>query len=145
MILIRTFLSKFGWQLGGVTAAIALVVASGFLIAAQVENRRLVEQNRVLDDAITNTTTGYIVRLAQAETNVVTVRTALEKQVADLRATADAAEARLRETEADLAQAQRETREARRAAAEILRDRPQGETLEDRVLDVDQRILESLK
>ena len=141
----RLLFSKFGWQIGGAAAALSLIVVSGFLIAASVENRRITEENRVLDDRITNATTGYVVRLAQAETNVVTVRTALEKQVADLRATAEAAEARLRQTEVALADAQRETREARRAANEILRDRPQGETLEDRVLDIDQRILESLK
>ena len=142
---IRALLSKFAWQIGASAAVVALLTVSGFLVAAQVENHRVTELNNVLDARISDPVTGYVVRLAQAQTNAITVTTALERQVADLKAAAAAADARLRETEANLATAQRESREARRQAAQILNPAPRGDTLEDRVLDVDARILDSLK
>lgn len=142
---VRLLFSKFAWQIGAGVAAAALLTVTGFYIAAQVENRRVTELNTILDARISDPVTGYVVKLAQAETNVITVRTGLERQVAALRAAADAAEAKLHETEAALVIAQRESREAQRVAAEIMATRPQGETLEERILDVDARILESLK
>ena len=86
---IRALLSKFAWQIGAVSAGVALLTVSGFLIAAQVENRRVTELNNALDDRITNPATGYVVKLAQAQTNAITVTTALERQVADLKAAAE--------------------------------------------------------
>lgn len=142
---IRALLSKFAWQIGASVAVVALLTVSGFLVAAQVENHRVTELNNVLDARISDPVTGYVVRLAQAQTNAITVTTALERQVADLKDAAAVAEARLNQTEANLAAAQRESREARRQSAAIMATRPQGDTLEDRVLDVDARILETLE
>jgi len=141
----KILFSKFAWQIGASAAAVALLVTSGFLIAAQVENHRVAELNRALDDRISNPSTGYVVKLAQAQTNTIQVKTALERQVADLRAKAAADAARLAATEARLQAAQRETAKARRDAAAMLARPPQGDTLEQRVLDVDGRLLEQLK
>lgn len=145
MIAAKLFLSKFAWQIGGVAAGVLLLVASGFLIAAQVENSRVTELNRALDDKITNPTTGYVVKLAQAQTNVITVKTALERQVSDLKASAERDRLRLAATEARLQAAQRESAQARRDAAKILATPPQGDTPVERYDDVDARLLEQLK
>lgn len=139
------FLRTFAWQIGAVAAGAALIVSSGFLVAAQVENRRITELNRVLDERITHPTTGYVVRLAQAQTNAETVKAALEKQVADLKLAAAQDAAKLAETERKLAAAQRDTEAARRQVAEFLSLPPQGDTLEQRIQDVDARFLEMLK
>ena len=48
--------------------------------------------------AISDPETGYVVKLAQAQTNAITVTTALQRQVEDLKAKAAEDEARLRAT-----------------------------------------------
>lgn len=138
-------LQKYAWQAGAGVAVVALLTTSGFLIAAKVENNRVTSLNRVLDDRITNPETGYIVLLEREQTNAQTTKRALETQVADLRAAAARDAARLAETERRLSAAQRETAQARRDAARIMATPPQGDTLEQRVLDVDARLLETLK
>lgn len=145
MIMIRAFFSKFAWQAGAVAAAVALLTVSGFLIAAQVENRRIAAVNRALDDRITNPKTGYVVKLVQAETNTAVVVAGLERQNAALKAKAAQDAARLAETTRLLATAQADSRVARREAAALLSRPPAGDTLEQRVLDADARILETLK
>lgn len=139
------FFSKFAWQIGAAGAALALLTVSGFLIAAQLENHRIASVNRQLDAQISDPKTGYVVRLAQAQTNTLQLKTGLERQVSDLKAKAAADAARLAETERLLKLAQADSRQARRQAADLLSRAPAGDTLEQRVLDADARILETLK
>ncbi len=143
--MIRVFLSKFAWQIGALGAAVALLTVTGYLIAAQVENHRIASVNRQLDARISDPKTGYVVRLAQAETNTIQLKIGLERQVSDLKAKAAADAARLAETDRLLKAAQADSRAARRQAADLLSRAPAGDTLEQRVLDADARILETLK
>lgn len=139
------FFSRFAWRIGAGAALAALLIVSGFLIAAQVENHRLTRINAELDARISDPRTGYVVRLAQSETNVATTRSALQKQIRDLREQADRNARRLAESERQLIVAQRETAQARREAERLLRRPPDGVTLEDRINDVDARVLEGLQ
>lgn len=138
-------LKPFAWRIGAVGAAVGLLLVSGLLISASVENRRISAVNRALDDRISNPRTGYVVRLAQSETNAKTLQTGLERQVTALRVKAEADAAKLAETERLLALAQADSRVARRRAADLTARAPVGETLEQRVLDVDGKVLESLR
>jgi hypothetical protein len=141
----KLFLSKFAWQIGAVSAGALLLAASGFLIAAQLDNNRIAELNRTLDDRISNPVTGYVVKLAQAQTNVETVKQGLQRQVDGLKTKADADRKILAATEKKLAAAQIETAKARKLSAALLAEKPKGDTLEERVLDVDAKVLEMLK
>jgi len=132
-------IKTFAWQIGAVAAAGALVVASGFLIAAEVENRRVTELNRVLDTRISDPETGYVAKLAQAQTNTETVKMALEGQVKDLQKKAEEDAARLRETTLLLAAAQRDSAMVRKQVDDLLAFRPKD------IGEADAKVLEMLK
>lgn len=129
--------------LGGVGAA--LVAALSFNVVQLVENRHLARDNTVLAAQINDPQTGYVVKLAQARTNVATCATAVERQNVIVReqsakgATAVAAVQKRYDTE----HAARVRAES--AAAAFLARKPRGATLADRVKDVDAQILEDLK
>lgn len=139
------WIKSFAWQIGAITAATALVVTSGFLIAAQVENNRIVALNQELDNRISNPKTGLVVSLAQAQTNAETVKVALTRQVDDLKIKAENDRKALAATTRLLAAAQVESSRARRQSADLMRADPKGATLEARVLDVDAKVLEMLQ
>jgi len=126
-------------------AAIALLIASFFLLQAQMENRSLTKLNNQLDARINNPATGYVVQLAQANTNVATLKTAVERQNVTIRTNAATADRQMAALNVALASAERRNVGLRADAARILNTPPKGNTLEQRVLDIDKRVLETLE
>lgn len=143
--LLRRALTMIGWKGGTIAASFAMVVLGGFLVMAQLENRHLSKVNANLDALINDPKVGYVAKLAQAETNTATLKLGLERQRDSWKAEATKNARLLAETTARLAAAQDETRRAERQVGALLATKPRGATLEARVLDVDQRLLETLK
>lgn len=133
------------WKIGTVVAGVGLLAASGALVVAHINEAALTKQNLALDARIDDPKTGYIVRLAQADTNTTTCKSAvlqrdavIQKQSADSLANNAAIQARF------------DTEHAARIVAErqvgaFLAHKPTGATVQDRVMDVDAQILGDLK
>jgi hypothetical protein len=133
------------WKAAGIGAVVILAVASFFLLQAQMENRSLTKLNNQLDARINNPATGYVVQLAQANTNVATLKTAVERQNVTIRTNAATADRQMAALNVALAGAERRNVGLRADAARILATPPKGNTLEQRVLDIDKRVLETLE
>ena len=133
------------WKAAGIGAVVILAVASFFLLQAQMENRSLTKLNNQLDARINNPATGYVVQLAQANTNVATLKTAVERQNVTIRTNAATADRQMVALNVALAGAERRNVGLRADAARILATPPKGNTLEQRVLDIDKRVLETLE
>jgi hypothetical protein len=129
--------------LGGM--GIALVGIGGLSVHQAVENRRLTSENVKLDTSISDPNTGFVVRLTQARTNTVACTAAIERQTTALKAqsTRDAASIAASQRRYDIEHTAR--LRAEQSAQVILAHKPQGATLQARVLDVDAQILGDLK
>lgn len=117
----------------GVTGAL-LLAATVMLWSARSENGRLTEQR----DSLT-------VQLAQEKTNGLQLTVAIAEQRRQFEAKAVEDARVLADTQSKLTAAQATTASARAAAAKILKGAPKGTTLEERITDIDARLLESLK
>ena len=133
------------WKAVGIGAGVVLAIAAFFLFQAQMENRSLTKLNNQLDARINNPATGYVAQLAQANTNVATLKTAVERQNVTIRTNAATADRKLAALNVALAGAERRNVGLRADAARILATPPKGNTLEQRVLDIDKRVLETLE
>lgn len=130
-------------MLGGLGAA--LLVAGTYNVMQAVENRHLSAENTKLDTRINDPKTGYVVKLTQAETNTTTCTAAIGRQNAAIRAQSDRDAATIAAIQARY-DAEHTTRvKAENSAAAFLAHKPQGSTLQDRVLDVDALILGDMK
>ena len=138
-------LTGIKWKIISGAAGIALLVAGFFLVVAQVENRHLVKKNVRLEEMINDPYTGYIVKLTQANTNVETLKLAVETQNKKLRQQAEESARTLADLKATVARVQNDNARLRAASAKILNGKPRGNTLAERVTDVDNRLLETLK
>lgn len=138
-------LTGMKWKIISGAAGIALLVAGFFLVVAQVENRYLVKKNVRLEELINDPDTGYIAQLAQANTNVETLTLAVETQNTKLRQQAEESARTLADLKATVARVQNDNARLRTASAKILNGKPRGNTLVERVTDVDNRLLETLK
>lgn len=129
--------------LGGL--AVSLLAAGTYNVVQAIENGRLSAENGKLDTRINDPKTGYVVRLTQARTNTTTCTMSLSKQTQAIKdlGTKHAAEQARSQARYDAEYAAR-TR-AEKSAAALLARKPQGATLQERVLDVDAQILGDLK
>lgn len=130
------------WKLATIGAGIVSVILISLLLASYFENRNLIHQRDALTAQINDPVTGYVAQLSQARTNVaqlersiVTIRTTLQAQAAE-------ANAKLHNTEMQLAAAQATNREMEVRLRRFLGTAPQGNNLEERIRDVDRRATE---
>jgi len=135
------------WKLATIGAGVVAALLGFFLISAHLENKSLNTQKAELVDRIENPQTGYVARLAQANANVIELRTAIERQNVVIRqreGEAREAQANLESLRAQLREAQARSADLNRRLQRFLATKPQGATLEDRVNDIDRRVLEDL-
>ena len=130
------------WKMATIGAGVLTLIMGGFMVSTHFQNNRLEEQIEELNASINDPKTGYVAQLVQAKTNFENVKQELEYQnrVFEEKSARDAAQ--LAETKRQLAAAQAATRAAERKIASFLATPPQGDTLEERILDVDRRALE---
>ena len=132
------------WKIGTFTAGLICLILSGFLIASTLENRSLVAQRSSLSAQINDPKVGFVAQLAQANTNVETLKVALDTQRKSFETKAAQREAVLAETSRKLEVAQAASRTMQLKLDRFLATKPQGAILEDRVRDIDQRALSEL-
>ncbi len=133
------------WKIAAGAGVAILVIASFFLFQAQMENRHLTKLNAQLDARINNPTTGLNAQLAQARTNSLQLESALATQNQRLREQATESNARLTALTARLTEIQRQNRQLAADRARIMATPPRGTTLDERVRDIDTRVLETLR
>lgn len=125
---------------GGVSIVLVLVV-----IVAGINIRSAGRQIDTLLDRIENPKTGYIARLATEEASTATLRASIEVQNGAIETMSKESEAALAAANRKLALEAKARRVAENRAAVLLGRRPVGSTLEARIIDVDNRVLETLK
>lgn len=132
------------WKIAASLAAVCSIVLSALLLSSYFENRELAMQRTELSKQINDPKTGFVVRLAQANTNVETLKVALDAQRKSFEGKAREREAVLAESERKLAAAQAKSRAMQLKLDRFLATKPQGTTLDERVRDIDQRMLAEL-
>lgn len=133
------------WKLATGGALAVLLGVSVYTGVQVVENRRLTAANAELDRKINDPQTGFVVRLTKAETDTMVLKTTIERQTAEFKAKA-AEDARvLASTRAALTQTQRDNRRLLADASRLTATPPQGETVCQRLLDIDSRVQETLQ
>jgi len=138
-------LSTFKWQLIGGAAGVALLTVSGLWIYATIDNRHLSKVNGDLTAQIETPVTGFRARLATETANRANLEASVERQNAEWQRQSAAGAATLAETTRQLVVAQKATRRAEGQVAVLLASPPKGNTLAERLADVDARVLESLE
>jgi hypothetical protein len=129
------------WKLATGGAAIIALLLTVLLFSSYKVNQDLTQQRAVLQKSINDPETGFIVQLAQARTNVETLKVEVERQSQAYDKLSKDSEIALAAARAKLAVAQQETKAIERKVAGFLATKPQGATLEDRIRDIDDRAM----
>lgn len=133
------------WKVATTGAAVLAAVLGTLLALAYLDNKALSQQIAVTEHRINDPKVGLVAQLAQAETNVVTVRTALTRQNAVLVARGRADAERLARVSDQLFDTQRQNRERLVIIDRLMALPPKGDSLIDRYNDIDRRLLETLQ
>lgn len=136
-----SFLTGQCWKYATGAAAVVALILSSLLLASYFQNRGLETEKEKLAQLINDPKTGYIAQLAQARTNVAQLQRAVETQNAAIERLSAEGKARLAESERRLAAAQAQTKQMEKKLAGFLATKPQGDTLEDRIQDIDARAM----
>lgn len=141
MSILSNPIANLGWKIGAVGAGVLNLVIGFFLISAHIENQSIAKQRDQLQASINDPVTGYVARLTTAQNNVATLTRTVQLQNQAIRSNAEIARARLEETRAKLLATQRESQRLQRQVDIFLSQKIEGETLEERIRDVDQRAM----
>jgi septal ring factor EnvC (AmiA/AmiB activator) len=129
------------WKFATGLAGIASIVLAGFLISAQVENRSLVRAKDKVEQQLSDNRAD----LAQSRNNAASLKYQLDTQNGTLRTLSADSERNLADLKIKLAAVEADNRKMTAQLQRFISTPPRGGTLEARVVDVDQRILEMLK
>lgn len=133
------------WQIGAVGASLLALTLGIALIFQMGETRSAEQQRDTLSDQINNEETGFVVRLDRCRSNNATLKTAIEDQNDAIEQLTTETEARLTASEAAVSNAEQRAAAAEDRAWRLRHTQPQGETMCDRVIEVDEMVLESLQ
>lgn len=139
-----SFLTGRLWQIGAIGASVLALILGIALIFQMGETRSAEQQRDTLSDRINNEETGFIVRLDRCEANNASLTDAIDQQnaaIADLEAKT---EARLDASRVAVEAAETRAGEAEARAWRLRNVSPQGGTMCERVIEVDEMLLESL-
>jgi hypothetical protein len=139
------FLTGGLWKIMTGLAGLLSIALSLALANSYFQNRTLQHQVAVIDARINDPKTGFIMKLAQADTNVATLKVALDQQNLKLQAQSDADAKALSDVEAALDAVQHDNQKKDRVISKFLAIPPKGDTLIDRYQDIDQRLVGGLK
>jgi hypothetical protein len=138
------FGSALSWKVGTIGAAVLAVIIGIFLFSANMENKRIISERDKLSIQINDPKTGYIARLTQARANTDALEAAIVSQNAAMQRQSTEAKLKIEDLRKELAAAQKRSLEAERRLAAFMATKPQGSSLEARVLDIDRRLLKDL-
>ncbi|WP_242136997.1 hypothetical protein [Sphingomonas sp. TREG-RG-20F-R18-01] len=142
---ILDILTGWKWKIAVGAGGLVLAAAAFFLLQAQLENRHLTKQVTQLEGRINDRTTGYVAQLAQATTNVKQLSVALDTQNEKLKTQAAQSGAELARLNAQISVIQHDNLRLKANSASLMNHDIKGDTLEQRVGDVDRALLETLK
>ncbi|MDR7062002.1 MULTISPECIES: hypothetical protein [unclassified Sphingopyxis] len=125
--------------------AVALTVSVGGNIKQGFTARDLRTTVRTFDKQLNDPKTGYVARLTTCKANNQILSVGIDRQNASIATNAARGAAAVADATRSVADAQVKTAEAQRKATAILNTQPSGDTACAKVLDVDARLLESLK
>lgn len=134
-------LSAIKWQLVSGVTGLALLVALGNVVAGRIEIRHL----RKVVASLTTEIRTVRADLATETANRATLEASIERQNAEWQRESAAGAARLAQTQQQLAAQQARARNAETRAKALLGTPARGDTLLARIIDVDNRVLESLE
>lgn len=129
------------WKIATGGAAVLSAILSVLLGIVYMQNRDLTHQRSELSKSIYDPVDGYVTRLAQANTNVETLKAVISEQNVAYENLSRASEAKLRAAEAQLAKIQSENKAIEKKLQGFLTTKPQGATLEERIQDIDRRAM----
>lgn len=132
------------WKLATGGAALLTIILSAFLLSSYFENRDLMSQRNELAKQINDPKTGFVARMAQAQTNIETLKATVESQNTAYRNLSQQSEARLASLRAEVVAAQKREQIVSQKLQQFLATKPQGATLEERIEDIDRRALSEL-
>lgn len=135
---------QVAWKLGTIGAGIVALVLSALLLSSYFETRSLTHQRDALAVEINDPQTGFIAKLAQAHTNTAQLQAGFEHQIVVMRAAAADNARVLASTRAALAAATATARANQNRVDTLMAAPPQGNTLQARITDVDNRIMQDL-
>ena len=138
------WLEARAWQVGAIAASAAALSLSVALVASKISEHRLTSQLAEVQASIDDPRTGYIVRLAQCRTNYETVSGELGRQNDAIKRQTEDSAKRIAEAEKSLTVAHAATAAAERRIGVLLRPLVSADTC-SRVIEMDERLLESLK
>lgn len=125
--------------------AAALTASAGYNVKQALITRDLRTTVRTIDKQLNDPKTGYVARLTTCEANNRLLSGGLDRQNATVAANAARGAAALADATRSVAAAQVKTADVQRQANSILNTPLSGDTTCTKVLDVDARLLESLK
>lgn len=129
------------WKIMTGLAGVTTLVMGGFLIHSYFDNRSLTNQRNALSKEINDPKTGYVAQLFQARTNVSTLRVAIDEQNKAYHTLSEASKKALADSERRLAEAQKRTKLAEQRVSRFMATGPKGDSLEDRIRDIDDRAM----
>lgn len=136
------------WKIATLGAGVVAAILGFLLFTSHLENKSLVAERDRLVLRIEDPKTGFIARLTQANANVVTLQGAVKSQNEKIAAAGVKAEAdrqQLERLRKELALAQAETAKMQTRLNQFMATKPQGNSLSERITDIDGRILKDLK
>lgn len=133
------------WKLATAGLAAVSIGLGVYTAVVSLDRARIEVERKSLEQQIQDPKTGYVARLAQAETNVVTARAAVDQQNATLQSKSAADAAALADLSKQVAQANAATAAANTKIDRLLKTPLAGADACARMNDADKRLLETLK
>lgn len=133
------------WQFGAITASAAAVVCATGWGVTTLQKRSAEKLVAELRDDVENPVSGYVVRLASCQGNLMAMNVALDSQNTAIEQLHKDSDARIAQAEAGLAAAQRSAADARYRAERLAGAQISGNTVCERVEDADRQVLEMLR
>lgn len=133
-----------GWQIGAIAAGVAAVGLTASVLWGQAQLKAARAERDQVRAAIEAPGTGWAARLAQSQLNNVTLQRAIDGQNAAIKANSEESARRLQAATEAVDQAKRDTARSKAKVAALMKPLSGFDTCA-RVIEADQRLLESLK
>jgi hypothetical protein len=132
------------WKIGTIGLSVALLGAGIALTVSKMEFRSLEAKFAKLHDSVYNPKTGLLIQLTQSQTNAETLKGRIRTQNEEIDALSSESVSRMASGTA-VASVHKTSGEAKQRLTIILAPPIKATGLEARVLEVDKRVMESLK
>jgi uncharacterized protein involved in exopolysaccharide biosynthesis len=137
-------LPGFFWKAATGAAGVLALVLATLAMTTYFENRSITKQRNELSAQINDPVNGYIAQLTRLKQDNAELHASLDDQSAEVRRLSEESQRRLDAAQAQLAAALRDQRRLEGKLAGFMATGPQGSSFEERVRDIDTRVMEEL-